>query len=67
LKVYPLRRFGTPRDIANAVCFLASDEADWITGVNLPVDGGGLVQLGEALVSATDEAYWNELAEIMPK
>ena len=67
LKAYPLRRFGTPRDIANAVCFLASDEASWITGVNLPVDGGGLVQLGEALISATDENYWNELAELMPK
>jgi NAD(P)-dependent dehydrogenase (short-subunit alcohol dehydrogenase family) len=67
LKVYPLRRFGTPRDIANAVCFLASDEASWITGINLPVDGGGLVQLGEAVISATDENYWNQLAEIMPK
>jgi NAD(P)-dependent dehydrogenase (short-subunit alcohol dehydrogenase family) len=66
LKAYPLRRFGTPRDIANAVCWLASDEASWVTGVNLPVDGGGVVQLGEALISATDEAYWNELAEIMP-
>ena len=65
-KAYPLRRFGTPRDIANAVCFLASDDADWITGVNLPVDGGGLVQLGEALIPATDEAYWNELAALMP-
>lgn len=66
LKAYPLRRFGTPRDIANAVCWLASDEASWVTGVNLPVDGGGVVQLGEALISATDEAYWNELAELMP-
>ena len=66
LKAYPLRRFGTPRDIANAVCWLASEEAGWVTGVNLPVDGGGVIQLGEALISATDEAYWNELAEIMP-
>lgn len=66
LRVYPLRRFGTPRDIAHAVCFLASDDADWITGVNLPVDGGGLVQLSEALISATDAAYFAELAELMP-
>lgn len=39
----PLARAGTPRDIANAVVFLASDEADYITGVVLPVDGGVLI------------------------
>jgi len=36
----PLRRNGTPDDIAAAVAFLASDDADFITGVQLPVDGG---------------------------
>jgi NAD(P)-dependent dehydrogenase (short-subunit alcohol dehydrogenase family) len=36
----PLRRFGTARDIATAVCFLASDEAQFITGQKLHVDGG---------------------------
>jgi len=35
-----LRRLGEPRDVANAALFLASDEAAWITGVALPVDGG---------------------------
>ncbi|MDX1645673.1 MAG: SDR family NAD(P)-dependent oxidoreductase [Longimicrobiales bacterium] len=35
-----LRRLGTPADIAHAVLFLASDQAGWITGVVLPVDGG---------------------------
>lgn len=35
-----LRRLGRPIDVAYAVLFLASDEADWITGVTLPVDGG---------------------------
>lgn len=35
-----LRRLGTPDDIAAAVAFLASDEAGWITGQTLPVDGG---------------------------
>lgn len=33
-------RMGTGWDIANAAAFLASDEAAYITGVNLPVDGG---------------------------
>ena len=36
----PLRRFGTPQDIANAALFLASDEAAYITGAGLNVDGG---------------------------
>ncbi|GAA4633476.1 SDR family NAD(P)-dependent oxidoreductase [Actinoallomurus vinaceus] len=37
---YPLRRVGTPDDVAAAVLFLASDDAAWISGVTLPVDGG---------------------------
>ncbi|MDJ0806421.1 MAG: acetoacetyl-CoA reductase [Gammaproteobacteria bacterium] len=36
----PMRRMGTPEEIANAVAFLADDEATYITGVNLPVNGG---------------------------
>ena len=41
----PLRgRMGTGWDVANAALFLASDEANFITGVELPVDGGALVR-----------------------
>jgi NAD(P)-dependent dehydrogenase (short-subunit alcohol dehydrogenase family) len=36
----PLRRFGTAGDIAEAVCFLASDRAGFITGQKINVDGG---------------------------
>jgi NAD(P)-dependent dehydrogenase (short-subunit alcohol dehydrogenase family) len=36
----PLRRFGQPQDIANAALFLASDEAAYVTGASLHVDGG---------------------------
>lgn len=37
---YPLGRVGEPDDVANAALFLASDEAAWITGATLTVDGG---------------------------
>lgn len=37
---HPLGRNGQPRDVAEAILFLASDEASWITGTVLPVDGG---------------------------
>ena len=38
----PLKRIGKPEDVANAVLFLASDMARWITGACIVVDGGGL-------------------------
>lgn len=38
----PMRRLGTPDDVAAAAAFLASDDASFITGVALPVDGGWL-------------------------
>ena len=45
----PLRRYGTPEDIASAVAFLGSDDAKFINGHTLPVDGGfvaaGLLEL----------------------
>jgi len=35
-----LKRLGSPQDIANGVLFLASEQAGWITGQTLPIDGG---------------------------
>ena len=41
---HPLGRLGEPEDMAGAAVFLASDDASWITGAILPVDGGFLAQ-----------------------
>jgi NAD(P)-dependent dehydrogenase (short-subunit alcohol dehydrogenase family) len=53
---YPVRRVGRPVDIANAIVFLCSDEASFITGHALPVDGGMTIQLQEDLTVAL--AHW---------
>ena len=42
LMLIALQRYGEPEDVANAHLFLASDEADYISGVVLPVSGGQL-------------------------
>jgi len=44
LAATPLRRPGTPADVAGAAVFLASDDAGFVTGVDLPVDGGYLAR-----------------------
>lgn len=43
IQALPMKRLGEPRDVANAALFLASDEAAWITGATLVVDGGDSV------------------------
>jgi NAD(P)-dependent dehydrogenase (short-subunit alcohol dehydrogenase family) len=43
----PLGRMGDAHDVENAVLFLSSDEANFITGIELPVDGGGLAIVGQ--------------------
>ena len=41
--LHPVCRLGTPQDVASAACYLASDEAAWITGVVLDVAGGSVL------------------------
>jgi meso-butanediol dehydrogenase/(S,S)-butanediol dehydrogenase/diacetyl reductase len=40
LRKHPLGRFGRPEEVAAAILYLASDEAAFVTGVALPIDGG---------------------------
>ncbi len=42
-EAHPLKRLGTPEDVAEAVLFLATDRASWITGVVLDVAGGAVL------------------------
>lgn len=57
-KWYPLGRIGEPEDVVGATLFLASDEAAWITGAVLPVDGGltaGNLQMTQEIVQEPDD------------
>jgi NAD(P)-dependent dehydrogenase (short-subunit alcohol dehydrogenase family) len=59
--VYPLGRPGTMRECANAALFLASDEASFISGVHLPVDGGLTAQLQDQVALRIEEGIHDEL------
>ena len=61
VKWYPLGRVGEPEDIANAAMFLASDEAAWITGTVLRVDGGLLAGSYQMTRELLTEAAGEEL------
>ena len=43
LEKYPLKRLGTPEDIGNGAVYLLSDASSWVTGLNLVIDGGYLL------------------------
>ena len=63
----PLRgKMGTGWDVANAALFLASDEANFITGVALPVDGGALVKVGGVENTGNNGNLGSLLADPLP-
>ena len=44
MQTYPLKRYGTPEEIAYAIVYLLSDATAWVTGISLVVDGGKTLQ-----------------------
>ena len=60
---YPVRRTGKPVDIANGIVFLSSDEASFITGHALAIDGGLTIQLQEDL-ACNLAGYYREHPEM---
>ena len=57
---YPLGTIGTPEDVAYAALYLASDEAKWVTGITMMVDGGLTIQSVEALVRPSFRKRWKK-------
>ena len=63
---YPVGRTGVPEDIGNAATFLCSDEASFITGHALPVDGGLTIQLQENFGVQQVQYYMDNVDTQMP-
>lgn len=61
----PMRRMGEHTELAGPIVFLASDAASYVTGINLPVDGGHSTVIGSAQLQAPWQ-LWNKPGPIRP-